>query len=213
MSEIRKLFRELSDKGLNDAIIGTVIRCQETTPTGWSIPKRVHAFWCDVKPEKESEAVLQYVPMPMRVLNAPDDLGVIFVPKVDTEVIVSWIDGRPTMLACKEWDRMILKKGENLWIEIAKNDDILVQTNGQVNVKVGKSVTEEITLSKHVKCPLIKLGQIAPHPVVMGDILVTWLSTHTHILSPVATPAGFVTSPPMQNPALPGILSKVTFTD
>ncbi|MBD3285813.1 hypothetical protein GF359_05065 [candidate division WOR-3 bacterium] len=213
MSEIRKLFRELSDKGIKDAVIGKVIRCQQTTPTGWSIPDRIKAFWCDVEPERSNEATLQYVPMPMRVINAPDDLGVIFVPKVDTEVIVSWIDGRPTMLASREWDRMILKKGENLWIEIAKNDDIFVQTRGQVDVKVGKSVTEEITLSKHVKCPLIKLGQMAPHPVVMGDMLVTWLSTHTHTLVPVLTPAGFVTSPPLQNPALPGVLSKVTFTD
>lgn len=204
MSEIRKLFQDLSDKGLDDAIIGTVERRQEKTPTGWSIPGRMKGFWCDVRPEKAGEAMLQYVPMAFRVLNTDDDLGIIVVPKVGTEVLVNWVDGRPTIEACQEWDRMILKKGDNLWIEIAENDDILVQTAGAVEVKVKKTVVEDIKISKQVKAPLIKLGRIAPHPVFWGDMLLTWLSTHTH------HPSG---KPPIQSPALPAILSKTVFID
>ncbi len=204
MSEVKKLFQELSDKGLDDAIIGTVTACQQTTPAGWALPDRLKGFWCDVQPEKKSETLLQHVPMAFRVLNTENDLGIIMVPKKDTEVLVSWVDGRATIEACQEWDRMILKKGKNLWIEIAENDDILVQTDGAIEVKVKKTVVEDIKISKQVKAPLIKLGRIALHPVFWGDMLLTWLSTHTH------HPSG---KPPIQSPALPAILSKTVFID
>ncbi|TET23438.1 MAG: hypothetical protein E3J71_02350 [Candidatus Stahlbacteria bacterium] len=208
MSDVRKLFQELSDKGLDDAIIGTVEAVQQTTPAGWALSDRIPGFWCDVQPEKESETLLQHVPMPLRVLNREDDkdLGFILVPEKNTEVLVTWVDGRPTIEACQRWERMILKKGDNLWIEIDADDNIFVQTAGAVEVKVKKTMTEEIAISKQVKCPLIKLGKTAPHPVFWGDMLMTWLSTHVH------SPGGL---PPIlaQTAALPGILSKTVFID
>lgn len=205
MSELKKIIQELSDKGLDDAIIGTVVACQQTTPAGWAMPERLKGFWCDVAPEKESEALLQHAPMPLRVMNGEDhkDLGVIIVPEKDTEVIVEWVDGRPTIAACQRWERMILKKGENLWIEIDNKDNILIQTAGAIDIKVKKTSVEEADISKQIKSPLIKLGKTAPHPVIWGDSLVSWLSTHTH--------GGSL--PPLQAPALPGLLSKVVFTD
>lgn len=204
MSDVKKLFQELADKGIDDAVLGTVKCCQQKTEVGWSLPDRMKGFWCDVEPEKESETLMQNVPMSLRVLNKHDDLGIIVVPKKETEVLVTWVDGRPTIEACQEWDRLILKKGDNLWIEIKANDDIFVQTSGAIQMKVAKTVTEDITVSKQVKAPLIKLGRLAPHPVFWGDALLTWLSTHTH------HPAG---KPPLQSPALPAILSKTVFID
>lgn len=203
-NNVRALFQELSDKGVNDAVIGTVDAVQQTTPAGWALSDRIPGFWCDVQPEKESETLLQHVPMSFRVLNTSNDLGIIIVPRKETEVLVTWVDGRPTIEACQEWERLILKKGDNLWIEIDAKDNILVQTNGAVEMKVKKTVVEDITISKQVKAPLIKLGKIAPHPVFWGDALMVWLQTHTH------HPAG---KPPLQWPALPGILSKTVFID
>ncbi len=203
MSELRKIIQNLADKGLDDAVMGRVKCCQELTPAGWKMPERLAGFWCDVDPEKESESLLQNVPVAMRVLNTDDDIGVIFVPKVDTTVLIEWVDGRPTITACQEWTRMILKKGDNFWLEVKANDDIFVKTAGAVEIKVAKTVTEEIDIFKQVKSPLIKLGKTAPHPVIWGDSLVSWLSTHTHGSSP----------PPLQAPALPALLSKVVFTD
>ncbi len=207
MSEVKKLFQELSDKGLDDAIIGTVTACQQTTPAGWAMPDRLKGFWCDVQPEKESETLLQHVPMAFRVLNTENDLGIIVVPKIGTEVLVSWVDSRPTIEACQKWERMILKKGDNLWIEIDSQDNILVETAGAVDVKVSKTVTEEIDISKHVKSPLIKLGKNAPHPVALGDLLISWLISHTHN----CTAPGYPSGPPVPPPT--GLLSKTVFTD
>jgi hypothetical protein len=208
-NNVRKLFQELSDKGIDDAIIGTVEAVQETTPSGWALPDRIKGFWCDVQPEKESETLLQHVPMALRVLNTENDLGVIIVPKQGTEVLVTWVDKRPTIEACQEWERLILKKGEDLWIEIDVEDNILVQTAGAVDVKVKKTVTEEIDVSKHVKCPLIKLGKKAPHPVVWGDNLMSWLANHVHPCAGPGNPSG------KPVPPLPAgrFLSKVVFTD
>ncbi len=208
MSEVKKLFQELSDKGLDDAIVGTVKACQQTTPAGWAMPDRLAGFWCDVQPEKESEALLQHVPMAFRVLNTENDLGVIIVPEIDTEVLVEWVDSRPTITACQCWERMILKKGDNLWIEIDKDDNILVQTAGAVEVKVKKTVTEEIDISKHVKCPLIKLGKNAVHEVALGDLLLAWLKGHTHNCTAPGTPSG----PPIPRPTK-ALLSKVVFVE
>lgn len=209
MSDVRKLFQELSDKGLDDAIIGTVTACQQTTPAGWALADRIPGFWCDVQPEKESETLLQHVPMPLRVLNREDDkdLGFILVPEKETEVLVTWVDGRPTIEACQRWERMILKKGDNLWIEIDADDNIFVQTAGAVEVKVSKTVTEEIDISKHVKSPLIKLGKNAPHPVALGDLLISWLTSHVHN----CTAPGYPSGPPVPPPT--GLLSKTVFTD
>lgn len=210
-NNVRKLFQELSDKGIDDAIIGTVEAVQQTTPSGWALTDRIKGFWCDVQPEKESETLLQHVPMAFRVMNGEDhkDLGVIIVPEIDTEVLVEWVDGRPTITACQRWERMILKKGDNLWIEIDKEDNILVQTAGAVDVKVKKTVTEEIDISKHVKCPLIKLGKNAPHAVVWGDDLVSWLKNHKHNSNTPGNPSG----PPLTGKLLDAYLSKVVFTD
>lgn len=210
MSEVKKLFQELSDKGLDDAVIGTVKACQQTTPTGWALPDRLEGFWCDVQPEKESEAMLQHVPMAFRVMNGEDhkDLGVIIIPEIDSEVLVEWVDGRPTITACQRWERMILKKGDNLWIEIDKEDNILVQTAGAVNVKVKKTVIEEIEISKHVKSPLIKLGTNAVHEVALGDLLLAWLKSHTHNCTAPGTPSG----PPIPQPTN-ALLSKVVFVE
>jgi hypothetical protein len=208
-NNVRKLFQELSDKGIDDAIIGTVEAVQETTPSGWALADRIKGFWCDVQPEKESETLLQHVPMPLRVFNTENDLGIIIVPKQGTEVLVTWVDGRPTIEACQEWERMILKKGENLWIEIDAEDNILVQTAGAVDVKVKKTVTEEIEVSKHVKSPLIKLGKKAPHAVVWGDDLVSWLKNHKHNSNTPGNPSG----PPLTGKLLDAYLSKVVFTD
>lgn len=211
MSDVRKLFQELSDKGIDDAIIGTVKKVQQTTPSGWALPDRIPGFWCDVQPEKESETLLQHVPMPLRVLNREDDkdLGFILVPEKNTEVLVTWVDGRPTIEACQHWERMILKKGDNLWIEIDAKDNILIQTAGAVDVKVKKTVTEEIDVSKHVKSPLIKLGKQASHPVVWGDRLTAWLKNHQHNSNTPGNPSG----PPLTGKMLDAYLSKVVFTD
>lgn len=193
-----------------DAIVGKVTARQFLTPTGWALPDREpYGFWCDVQPEKEGEELLQYVPMSFRVMNYADDLGFILVPKMNTEVLVSQVDGRPTIEACQEWDYFILKKGEDFYLTVDDQNNVELQTTGAVDVKVAKTSKEQAGISKQIVAPQIVLGSLGSNQAVLGNMLQLWLSSHTHgTLKP-----GDPTTPPLQTSTLPGILSLINKLD
>jgi len=197
-----------------DSIVGIVTARQFLSPTGWALPDREpYGFWCDVQPEKEGEALLEHVPMGFRVMNYADDLGFILVPKADTEVLVSWVDGRPTIEACQEWEYLILKKGEAFYVIVDAMNNVEAQTSGEVNVTVFESSTETVGIQKHIKSPKILLGPAGLEPAVKGA---TWLgvfTSHTHVVSPTPTPLGLVSGPPMNAPAAAAALSLIVSLD
>jgi len=194
---------------IEDGILGTVKARQHPVPGGWNLPLRdPKSFWCDVQPEREAESLLEHVPMAFRAMNYSDDLGFILVPKMNTEVLVEWIDGRPTITACQEWDILILKKGETNFLVWDIDNNVEMKITGSLDFYSAKNVTQEAMLTFQTIGAQIIHGPLGAYSHVLGEMLVMWLSTHTHTLVPVLTPAGYVTSPPVQIPALPGILSK-----
>jgi len=206
--------REMQGSGLlpKGAVLGTVAARQYVTPAGWSLPLREpYSFWCDVQPEKEGESLLMHVPMPGRVMNTEDDLGVFYVPKHDTEALIEWIDGRPTITDAHEWEEFILKKDDSNYITWDSQNNVDVKTTGKITIETLKTAMEIATISRQIKAPRIILGNLGAYSAVLGEPLNIWLSTHTHtILKP--TP-GSQTAPPTQIPALPGHLSKVVKLD
>ena len=212
---VKDCLQKLMGSDLNqDAIVGKVTARQFLSPAGWALPDREpYGFWCDVQPEKEGEEELQHVPMGFRVMNYADDLGFILVPKADTEVLVSWVDGRPTIEACQEWERLILKKGEAFYVIVDAMNNVEAQTSGEVNVTVLKSSTETVAIQKHIKSPKILLGPAGLEQAVKGN---TWLgifTSHIHVVSPAVTPLGLVSGPPLNAPAAAAALSLIVKLD
>lgn len=191
------------------AVLGTASACQYVTPLGWNLPDREpFSYWCDVQPEKDGESLLKHVPMPQRVMNYPDDLGVIFVPKQGTEVLVEWIDGRPTITDCQEWEQFIVKKSDSdyIWWDSLNNVD--VKTTGAITVETLRTAEEIAAFSWKINAPQIILGPIGAFSAVLGEILNTWLGTHTHVVIPTTVPGVKVTGPPIQAATLPLHLSR-----
>lgn len=187
-----------------DGILGTVLHRQIPDEAD---PLRDGLFWCDVQPEREGEAVLEYVPMPGRVLNADDDLGLIYVPKKGSEVSLRWVDGRATIAECREWTHWILKKDDANFILWDDKNNIEFFTTGKIHLKCLQSTLEESVLEHHIKSILIKLGPAGFTSAVLGEPLNAWLGSHTHLHK------GSPTGPPIQAPALPAHLSKIVKLD
>lgn len=83
---------------------------------------------------------------------------------------------------------------------------ITLQT-GNCTVEIDGSGTITLTGTKVVlSAPSVSLGSAAAHPVVWGDVLMTWLAAHVH----TCTAPGFPSSPPTVPP--PPMLSTVTTT-
>ncbi len=199
--------RKLMHADLNrDGIIGTVTHRQIP---GEEDPLRDGLYWCDIQPEKEGEAKLEYVPMGLRVMNYPDDLGIIAVPKMGTEVVIAFVDGRPTIDCCQEWDKLIVKKNDSnyfIWDKITNNVEL--KTTGTIHVYTPQTTLEEAGLKHQTDAPSIILGPIGAFSAVLGEILNTWLATHTHVVIPTTVPGVKVTGPPMQAATLPLHLSR-----
>lgn len=206
--------REMQGSGLlpKGAVLGSVAARQYMTPAGWSLPLRQpYSFWCDVQPEKEGESLLMHVPMPGRVMNTEDDLGVWYVPKQNTEALVEWIDGRPTITDAHEWEEFILKKDDSNYIIWDSLNNVDMKTTGKITVETLQTAKEIAAISWQIDAPRIILGKLGAYSAVHGEILNMWLSTHTHtILKP--TP-GSQTAPPTQISALGGHLSKIVKLD
>jgi uncharacterized protein involved in type VI secretion and phage assembly len=85
---------------------------------------------------------------------------------------------------------------------------ITVQTGGST-IEVDASGTITLTgTSVVLNAPSVSLGgSSAAHPVVWGDLLLTWLSTHVHTCTAPATPS----SPPVVPPP-PAMLSTISKT-
>lgn len=91
----------------------------------------------------------------------------------------------------------------------------LDDSGGQIKIQAGSGTIEvdssgTITLtgvSVTLSTPSVSLGNGASHPLVLGDLLLTWLSTHTHTCTAPATPS----SPPIV-PPLPTMLSLISKT-
>ena len=97
--------------------------------------------------------------------------------------------------------------GQTVVIDDSANN-ITIQTGGST---VEVDATGTITLSGTsvvLNAPSVSLGgSAAAHPVVWGDILMTWLATHTHL----CTAPGAPSSPPVVPPP-PAMLSTITKT-
>lgn len=86
--------------------------------------------------------------LPLRIFNDDGGFGVAFVPRIDSEVIVSFVDGqvsRPQVTKVQEWDYFIMRRGGleimvtpdnaikitkgELLVHLKSNDDIEVVGN------------------------------------------------------------------------------------
>lgn len=192
-----------------EAFIGTVVHRQIPNE---SDPLRKGLYWCDVQPERDTDAKVEYVPMAFRVMNHTDDFGIIIVPKMNAEVIVAWVDGRPTIDSCQEWDKLIFKKDDsNYFMWDLGTNNVEMKTSGTIKIETPLTTLEKSGIQHQIHALKIILGALGPYSAVQGEILNMWLSTHTHtILKP--TP-GSQTSPPTQIPALGAHLSKVVKLD
>jgi uncharacterized protein involved in type VI secretion and phage assembly len=84
---------------------------------------------------------------------------------------------------------------------------ITLQTGGST-VEIDASGTITLTgASVVLSAPSVSLGDGAAHPVVWGDVLLTWLSTHVHTCTAPAAPS----SPPVVPPP-PAMLSTISMT-
>jgi phage baseplate assembly protein V len=96
--------------------------------------------------------------------------------------------------------------GQSVVIDDA-GQKITVQA-GAGTVEIDASGTVTLTGAKVVlSATNISLGGGAAHPLVLGDVLLTWLSTHVHTCTAPATPS----SPPIV-PPLPTMLSMISKT-
>ncbi len=123
------------------------------------------AVTCDVT----TAAGLELKGLPLRVLNLAADAGIYAVPALGSDVRISYdgsSQGRPRVVQVQEFDRLVLKKGSKLKIEITKDDKVIIGNEAR-----------------------------ASHPVPKGDELYAydgsfheWARTHTHGAPPTTGP-------------------------
>jgi hypothetical protein len=98
---------------------------------------------CKITPEDGGEVVDN---VPIRVMRHGNQIGFSVVPKVNTEVIVMWLDEyRPTIFQIHEWDKVIVKNKGDVGMVI-EGDEIWVGTD-DFGLKI-KPKTGPITVGK-----------------------------------------------------------------
>lgn len=205
------VMKEMQGSGLlpKGAVLGTVAARQYVTPAGWSLPQRdLKSFWCDVQPEKEGESLLMHVPMPGRVMNSDDDLGIYYVPQQDTEVLIEWVDNRPTIVDAHEWEQFIIKKSDSDYVWWDSSNDVNVKTTGKITIETLQIAKEIAAIVWQIDAPRIILGKLGAYSVPLGELLLAAFNSHVHSSNAPSTP----TSTPLV-PMTPAVLSQIVKLD
>ncbi len=187
---IRSSLNMLVEQG-SQAFIGTVVHRQIPNEAD-SLRKGL--YWCDVQPERDTDAKVEYVPMALRVMNYEDDFGIIIVPKLNTEVLVALVDGRPTIDSCQEWDKLIIKKDDSNYIvwDLGTNN-VEMKTSGTITIETPQTILEKAGLEHQTDSQKIIHGPLGAFSHLLGEIVQAIYNSHTHISTAPTLP----TSPPV----------------
>jgi hypothetical protein len=125
--------------------------------------------------------------VPIRIFTDDDGgLGVGWIPKVGSDVLVAFIDGvenRPQIIKVQQWDQLIIKKGA------AGNQDIEITIDSDNKIDLRKASGFQFTIDAQEK---VSIGNTPSHKLGWGDAWLQKFNAHTH-----PTPTG-PSGPPMQ---------------
>jgi len=141
--------------------------------------------------------------IPIRIFNDEGGLGIGFIPKVESEVLVAFVNGaenRPQVIKVQEWEWMIARKGagdtlvefvidnENK-ISLRRGSDLEMTIDENTRVDLRKSSGFQFTIDADDK---VSIGNVPTHKLALGDIWLEKFNSHIH-----PTPTG-PSGPPMQ---------------
>jgi hypothetical protein len=155
----------------------------------------------------------------VELIVAPQALNPVSGKLEGTQVFALRIDKAGSSYQVQALNRRVEVGGDDTLVisggrttEIGKDDNLTVTGSSNTNITGSHSVTgkqgstEKWGGGKVISAPTTQIGgEGASHPLPLGDMLFTWLATHTH---PCVGQFGFPTPPPP-----PSILSTKNFID
>jgi len=109
--------------------------------------------------------------IPLRIFNDEGGLGVAFIPKLQSEVLVGFIGGaedRPQIIKIQEWDKLIIRK-ETPWMEITIDSDNKVDLRKDSGFQFTIDAEDKVTI-----------GNLPAHKIAWGDAWLLKFNAHTH---------------------------------
>lgn len=131
---------------------------------------------CDVILEGE-EITRENVPL--RIFNDDGGFGMAFVPRIGSDVLITFIDGvetRPQVVKVQEWDWLVLRRGEL---------EIVISPDNAISIQKGSGF--EFTLTAE---DTFLMGNSPTHSIIHGDKFLPLHNYHRH-----ATPNGISSWP------------------
>ncbi len=123
----------------------------------------------DVQLEREEKVRKS---LPIRVMKTQDDLGIYIIPKVGTEVLVLFVDARPTPIAFQEWEKIIVKRSDGFRLEIERSGKVELENPQGARITIdGKNVEADGLSSFRVRASQVELGNSAIGGVITDKTL------------------------------------------
>ena len=96
----------------------------------------------------EGEEVIREA-VPLRIFTDDDNLGAVIVPRVDSEVIIAYLDGnedRPQIIKVQQWEFIIARRGDgDTFLEF------VVDSENKVSLKLGNEFEALIEQNAYLK--------------------------------------------------------------
>lgn len=121
----------------------------------------------------EGEQVIREA-VPLRIFNDEGGLGVAFIPKIGSEVLIGFIDGaeaRPQILKVQEWDSLIVRKGP------ANNPALEITVSSDNQIDLRKDSGFQFTIDTEDK---VSIGNAPSHSLGWGDAWLQEFNNHIH---------------------------------
>ncbi len=96
----------------------------------------------------EGEEVVREA-VPLRIFKDEDALGAVIVPRVDSEVMVAFLDGdeaRPQVVKVQQWEYILARRGSG-----QTNFEFVVDSENKVSLKLGDEFEVLIEQNAHTK--------------------------------------------------------------
>jgi len=111
--------------------------------------------------------------IPLRIFSDESGLGVAFIPKLQSEVLIGFVNGaedRPQVLKVQEWDKLIIRKetpGLEIIIDSDNKVDFIKESGFQFTIDSDDKVT-------------IGNADRVEHKIAWGDVWLQKFNAHTH---------------------------------